>query len=79
MKKIDKGQEYIDTFPKLKKWINECSACNRKGYDPNMPKKITTIDGSQEVYFIKKYFKPFTVNENGLCATCEKLFSNSKS
>ena len=32
-----------------------------------------TVEGSLEVYFIKKYFKPLPLNEDGLCAHCEKL------
>ncbi len=75
VKRVDRGQEYIDHFPKLKKWINECSCCHRKGYDPDMPEKITIVEGSAEVYFIKKYFKPFSINKNGLCSVCEKIIN----
>ncbi len=77
-RKIDKGQDYIDTFPKFKKWINECACCHRKGYSPNMPEKITVFDGSLEVYFIKKYFKPLAVNEESLCKICEELLKEKE-
>ncbi|MBR7141566.1 MAG: hypothetical protein IKD03_05415, partial [Clostridia bacterium] len=70
MRKKDAGEEYIKKFPKFKKWINECLCCHQKGYKPSMPDKITTVDGSLEVYFIKKYFKPLSVNEDGLCPLC---------
>ncbi len=78
MKKNNKGEEYINAFPKLKKWINECLCCHEKGYNPSMPDKITTVDRSLEVYYIKKYFKPLSVNEEGLCSQCEKIFKNKK-
>lgn len=78
MNKNNKGEEYIKTFPKLEKWINECVCCHRKGYDPLMPNKITTVTGSLEVYYIKKYFKPLTLNEEGLCSQCEKILGNKK-
>lgn len=78
MKKNNKGEEYINSFPKLKKWINECLCCHEKGYNPSMPDKITTVDGSLEVYYIKKYFKPLSVNEEGLCLQCEKILKNKK-
>ena len=78
MQKTDKGQEYIDAFPKLKKWINECSCCHRKGYKPDMPEKITIVEGSTEVWHIKKYFKPLSVNQNGLCEVCENFFGHKK-
>lgn len=70
MKRKNEGEEYLDAFPKLRKWINECCACHQKGYDPNMPDKITVVEGSLEVYFIKKHFKPLPLNEDGLCEQC---------
>ena len=78
MKKTDKGEEYINAFPKLKKWINECLLCHRKGYDPSMPDKITTVEGSLEVLYLKKYFEPLILNKNGLCQDCERLLKNRK-
>jgi hypothetical protein len=77
MRKKDAGEEYIKKFPKFKKWINECLCCHQKGYNPSMPDKITTVDGSLEVYFIKKYFKPLSVNEDGLCPQCAKIFKRN--
>ena len=74
----NKGEEYVSKFPKLRKWINECVCCHDKGYNPMMPDKITTVEGSLEVYFIKKYFKPLELNKDGLCKTCEKIRLNHK-
>ena len=73
MKIQDKGEEYIKAFPKLKKWINICQCCHAKGYNPLMPDKITVVEGSLEVYYIKKYFKPLSIDENGLCKICASL------
>jgi hypothetical protein len=74
----NKGDSYIEKFPKLKKWINECKCCHSKGYNPNLPKKITEVDDSLEVYYLKKYFKPLYINKDGICKTCEKILSNYK-
>ena len=71
----DKGEEYIQSFPKLQKWINECVCCHRKGYNPEMPNKITVVEGSLEVYFLKKYFSPLLLNDNGVCQHCERFFN----
>lgn len=38
-----------------------------------MPDKITEVDGSLEVFYIKKYFKPLFINKDGICETCEKV------
>lgn len=77
MKINNKGEQYINAFPKLKKWINECLCCHEKGYKPSMPDKITKEEGSLEVYYIKKYFKPLSLNEEGLCSRCEELLNKT--
>lgn len=69
----NKGEEYINRFPKFKKWINECLYCHRKGYKPDMPNNISPVEGSMGGYFIKKYFEPLNLNEDGLCDVCQKL------
>lgn len=43
--KGNEGEIYINSFPKLKKWINECLCCYEKGYNPAMPEKITIVEG----------------------------------
>ena len=73
MKHVDKGEEYISAYPKFKKWINECMCCHSKGYIPSMPSHIDTDEASLGAYFIKKYFKPLSINEDGLCEQCSKI------
>ena len=72
-KKLLRWKTKAEKFPKLKKWINECNCCHCKGYVPDMPDKITEVDGSLEVFYIKKYFKPLFINKDGKCETCEKV------
>lgn len=67
------GEDYINKFPKLKKWINQCACCGVTGYNPSLPDKITMVEGSLEVYYIKKYFKPLPLDQNCLCEQCAKL------
>ena len=71
--KKNKGEKYIEAFPKFEKWINECTACHYRGYNPSIPEQIDTTDGSMGSYFIKKYFKPLQLDENGLCEQCSKI------
>ncbi len=78
MKKHALGDEYIKKFPKFKKWINECVCCHQKGYNPEIPDKITTEDGSYEVYYIKKYFNPLQVDEEGLCSQCKQMLNQKE-
>ena len=73
MKLKDEGEAYITAIPRLRKWINECAMCHRKGYRPDLPDRISVVEGSQDVYYIKKYFRPLELNEEGLCEVCAKL------
>lgn len=77
MKKENKGEKYIDTFPNLRKWINECVCCHRKGYKPELPETISIVEGAQDVFYLKKYFKPLSINEQGLCEVCEKILNKN--
>lgn len=69
--KRKEGEEYIQSFPKLKKWIIECNCCHTKGFDPKMPEKTVNSFGLGP-YFIKKYFAPLELNELGICRECSK-------
>ena len=72
MKHVDKGEDYINAFPKFKKWINECMCCHTKGYNPSMPEHIGG-EYSTGAYHIKKYFKPLSINKDGLCEQCANI------
>ena len=75
-RKKGEGEDYINAFPRLKKWINECVCCHAKGYKPEMPDKISIVEGCSDVHHIKKYFKPLEINKDGLCKVCEMLQSS---
>ena len=72
-RKSNKGDEYIEWMPKLKKWINECQCCKKTGYDPSMPEKIFPWEVSMAADFVREYFEPLELNEDGLCEVCAKL------
>lgn len=72
MKKKSLGDDYIEHYPKFKKWINECVCCHRKGYNPNIPDQISA-EGDFGSYFIKKYFAPLSLDKDGYCDVCAKF------
>lgn len=72
----NKGEEYISAYPKFQKWINQCICCQTKGYDPSMPDHIGEYEGNLGAYNIKKYFKPLSINDDGLCEQCSKMMKN---
>lgn len=72
------GENYINSFPKLKNLINECVCCHEKGYDPI---KFAIFSESCETfapYCIKKYFNPLPLNQDGLCEQCERVLKNRR-
>lgn len=72
------GLNYIKSYPKLKKWINECIICENVGYKPELPEKLTSNLGNGEFQTIsadniRNYFQPMAVNELGICEECQKM------
>lgn len=72
---MTEGEEYLRMYPRLRKWINQCNACQDTGYKPELPKELSTYDGkiSAAAKNLRKFFKPLPLNETGLCAVCEKI------
>jgi hypothetical protein len=68
---------YLNMYPELLKWINECPICRSKGYKPEMPEHIGG-EYSIAAYNIRKYFKPLEVEENGFCLQCSKVYNQKK-
>ena len=69
--KLNKSEVYIQQYPQLKKWINQCVCCQTKGHKLFLPNVIKTPD----VFMfdnLKKLFKPLELNEDGLCEFCWK-------
>ena len=70
--KTDEIKDYLKTYPRLRKWINECPICHAIGYKPEMPEHISgefSIAGKN----IRKMLKPMAVDEIGFCLICSKL------
>jgi len=64
------AQLYLETYPALQRtWINQCVACQRQGYKPNMPDSIHPGMAAQN---LRAYFQPMEVDENGLCKLCAR-------
>lgn len=63
------GETYLQKYPELTKWINECTVCHNKGYRLDMPAK----EHSAATGNIRIYFKPLAVNSLSICKNCERL------
>jgi hypothetical protein len=72
---MTEGEEYLRMYPQLKKWINQCSACQDIGYKPELPLELSTYSGEKSAAAknIREFFKPLPLNEIGLCDVCKKF------
>ena len=73
------SQQILAADPAYRRWLNECAACGRIGYKPELPDRTTTRLrlGSDFADFvtgightIRTSFEPLPVDERGLCDVC---------
>jgi hypothetical protein len=74
------GEEYLSRYPNLKKWIIQCGSCGQKGYRTDLPEHIHPPGAVPHLQwndkYIKKYFKPLTLDSRGYCDVCSILIKD---
>jgi hypothetical protein len=58
---------YLKMYPRLRKWINQCVACQTMGHRPDMPHDEPWSKN------LARYFPELPLNSTGLCAQCGKM------
>ncbi|MDQ3131820.1 MAG: hypothetical protein M3Q99_13810 [Acidobacteriota bacterium] len=58
------------------RWINQCAACQQKGYMPEMPQELTR--GGTIVRNLQEAFDPLPLNESGFCEICAEALEHTK-
>lgn len=66
------GLLYLQDYPRLRKWINQCVACQRLGYKPEMSNHRAADN-------IRKYFSELGLDAAGMCNQCAAAFKPRKS
>jgi hypothetical protein len=66
-KQRNDGMQYLQSYPKLWKWINQCVVCQRIGHKPELPERIEPGVAAQN---LRSFFPEFQVNEVGICKHC---------
>jgi hypothetical protein len=61
------GLLYLQQYPRLRKWINQCVACQQIGYRPELPEQIGPGFAAQH---LRRYFREMGVDAAGLCNQC---------
>jgi hypothetical protein len=58
------GLLYLNDYPRLRKWINQCVICQCMGSKPDIP-----ADANGRANLLR-YFPVVCLNERGLCDQC---------
>ena len=66
------GLLYLQDYPKLRQWINQCVACQQVGYKPELPDSIGVGVAARN---LRRYFRPLFLNEIGLCEQCSNAMN----
>lgn len=61
------GLLYLQQYPRLRKWINQCVMCQRLGYNPAMPEQIGPGVAAQN---LRRFFPKMSLNAVALCEQC---------
>ena len=59
--------EWLNAFPKFRKFLNQCVVCQETGYDPV---KLKTKQGKFFHKRAREFFHPLEVNELSICTGC---------
>ena len=63
------GERYLRRYPAIERWMNQCVACQARGYNPEMPAQIysepTFTDRN-----LRAFFPALALDALGRCDTC---------
>jgi hypothetical protein len=61
------GLLYLQDYPRLRKWINQCVGYQRLGHKPELPAQVGVGVAAQN---LRRYFPEMAVDSAGLCEQC---------
>jgi hypothetical protein len=67
------AEAYLTRYPRLRRWIRQCVACQRQGYGSDLPKQIGIGVAAQT---LRRYFSPLELDERGLCEECRAIHAS---
>jgi hypothetical protein len=77
------GLEYLEKYPKFKKWVHQCVVCHDVGRKPTMPEHVGgTININHQPYdltvakLLKQKFDILVLNDQGICKHCYSLLDD---
>jgi hypothetical protein len=66
-KQRNDGLLYLQQYPRLKKWINQCAVCQRLGRKAEMPDEIEPGVAARN---LRRYFTEMSLDAIGRCEQC---------
>jgi hypothetical protein len=61
--------DLLATRPGLRRWLNECPLCGRRGYKPELPAEIDRRGSAAQ---LRRHFRPLPLNADRLCGVCAR-------
>ena len=62
-------EKFFEQYPSMRRWVNECVTCHRKGYRPETP-----LPEEETMYptpwHLRRYFDELDLDESGVCEQC---------
>ena len=68
------GLLYLQMYPHLRKWINQCVACQQLGYNPQM---LAELDRPIALKNLRRYFQAMPLDDAGHCEQCASAIGHS--
>lgn len=65
--KTREAEKFLEQNPKMRRWVNECVMCHRKGYKPETPEATNRF---LLLYKLRHSFEMLELDENGMCEQC---------
>jgi hypothetical protein len=66
---LGSGEQYLRDYPDLKRWMNQCVACQSRGYRPDLPENIYDRPNAAAGN-LRSFFQPLPLDALGRCHTC---------
>ncbi len=70
MRSKREADKYLQQYPKLRRWINQCRGCQREGYKPILPRPTRSLDFSHAYKLLRELFQPLELDNSNLCKQC---------
>lgn len=69
--------QYLQMYPDLQRWVNQCPLCGARGRMPQMPDCVGSnweVTGKIAAKTLRQMLPELELDEDGFCLTCSRLY-----